>query len=48
VKEYGGVFMPMTYKFPLKMHVGAPSIAIVKEGQMLKEGNNGKPRRMWG
>ena len=30
--------MPMTYKFPLKMHVGAPSIAIVKEGQIVKRG----------
>ena len=30
--------MPMTYKFPLKMHVGAPSIAIVKEGQNVKRG----------
>ncbi|MBK5242534.1 proline reductase-associated electron transfer protein PrdC [Clostridium sp.] len=30
--------MPMTYKFPLKMHVGAPSTAIVKEGQNVKRG----------
>jgi proline reductase-associated electron transfer protein PrdC len=32
------VLMTMTYKFPLKMHVGAPSIAIVKEGQIVKRG----------
>ena len=30
--------MTITYKFPLKMHVGAPSTTIVKEGQMVKRG----------
>jgi len=30
--------MSMTYKFPLKMHVGAPSTAIVKETQIVKRG----------
>jgi len=30
--------MSKTYKFPFKMHVGAPSIAIVKEGQIVKRG----------
>ncbi len=30
--------MPMTYKFPLKMHVGAPSMSVVKEGQVIKRG----------
>lgn len=30
--------MKVTYKFPLKMHVGAPSIAIVKEGENVKRG----------
>ena len=30
--------MAKTYSFPLKMHVGAPSVAIVKEGQEVKRG----------
>ncbi|MGH4138524.1 proline reductase-associated electron transfer protein PrdC [Clostridium sp.] len=30
--------MSTTYRFPLKMHVGAPSTAIVKEGQTIKRG----------
>jgi proline reductase-associated electron transfer protein PrdC len=30
--------MSITYKFPLKMHVGAPSTPIVKEGQCVKRG----------
>jgi len=30
--------MSMTYKFPLKMHVGAPSTPVVKEGQVVKRG----------
>ncbi|MBZ9633115.1 proline reductase-associated electron transfer protein PrdC [Clostridium sp. FP1] len=30
--------MSMTYRFPLKMHVGAPSTTVVKEGQIVKRG----------
>ena len=30
--------MPITYKFPLKMHVGAPSTPIVEVGQIVKRG----------
>ncbi|MBU3192250.1 proline reductase-associated electron transfer protein PrdC [Clostridium bowmanii] len=30
--------MSITYKFPLKMHVGAPSTPVVKEGQKVKRG----------
>ena len=30
--------MSIIYKFPLKMHVGAPSTTIVKEGQIIKRG----------
>ncbi|MCH5138234.1 proline reductase-associated electron transfer protein PrdC [Clostridiaceae bacterium UIB06] len=30
--------MEMLYRFPLKMHIGAPDISIVKEGQEVKRG----------
>jgi proline reductase-associated electron transfer protein PrdC len=30
--------MAVFYKFPLKMHVGAPDVAVVKEGQEVKRG----------
>ena len=30
--------MSITYKFPLKMHVGASSTSIVEEGQIVKRG----------
>lgn len=30
--------MEMLYRFPLKMHVGAPNVSLVKEGQEVKRG----------
>jgi proline reductase-associated electron transfer protein PrdC len=32
------LIMAVFFKFPLKMHVGAPDVAIVKEGQEVKRG----------
>jgi len=34
----GGINMPLIYKFPLKMHVGAPSTPIVKKGEKIERG----------
>lgn len=36
--EIGGDYVAKAYRFPLKMHVGAPSAPIVKEGQTVARG----------
>lgn len=38
VKKIGGEFMDKMFKFPLRMHVGAPCEPVVQEGQKVQRG----------